>query len=121
VTVNREELVIALPSAIAADIDWLSQNLNVITRGVALYTDKHGKRVPEHSAALNVNLDHGQFPVLDLNCEQAISYLRKESIEPDTTHKGFCLVRFEGNGIGWVNVLDNRINNLYPSAWRIRM
>jgi 16S rRNA C967 or C1407 C5-methylase (RsmB/RsmF family)/NOL1/NOP2/fmu family ribosome biogenesis protein len=118
---QREDLIIALPSDIADDVNFLSQHLNIVTRGVALYTNKHGKLVPEHSAALCVDLDHSQFPTLDLSKEQALGYLRKETIDILPSQKGFCLVRFEETAIGWVNALDRRINNLYPSNWRIRM
>jgi 16S rRNA C967 or C1407 C5-methylase (RsmB/RsmF family)/NOL1/NOP2/fmu family ribosome biogenesis protein len=121
VATQREDLIIAVPADVADDIDLLSQHLNVMTRGVALYTDKHGKLVPEHAAALCVDLDHDQFPTLDLNREQALNYLRKETIDITPGQKGFCLVRFEGTALGWVNALDRRINNLYPSNWRIRM
>ncbi len=120
-TTQREELVIALPAELADDIDSFSQHLNIVTRGVALYTDKHGKLVPEHASALCVDLDHTQFPIIDLNREQALQYLRKETIDVLPSQRGFCLVRFEGTALGWVNALDKRINNLYPSNWRIRM
>jgi hypothetical protein len=31
------------------------------------------------------------------------------------------LVRYENNNLGFVNRLGNRLNNLYPANWRIRM
>jgi len=33
---------------------------------------------------------------------------------------GFTLMSFQNTPIGWANLLGNRVNNLYPSAWRIR-
>ena len=51
----------------------------------------------------------------------ALKYLRKETTLAATGKKGYALVMFEGVPLGWVNMLDNRINNLYPSDWRIRM
>ncbi|MFM9837959.1 MAG: methyltransferase RsmF C-terminal domain-like protein [Cyclobacteriaceae bacterium] len=27
----------------------------------------------------------------------------------------------ESHPIGWVNLLGNRVNNLYPTNWRVRM
>jgi 16S rRNA C967 or C1407 C5-methylase (RsmB/RsmF family)/NOL1/NOP2/fmu family ribosome biogenesis protein len=121
VSSQRDDLIIAVPAAVAEDIDSISLHLNIVTRGIALCTDKHGKLVPEHSAALCVDLDHSQFPKLNLNRDQALSYLRKETLDIVPAQKGFCLVMFEGTAIGWVNALDRRINNLYPSNWRIRM
>ena len=71
--------------------------------------------------ALSVKLNRDHFPVLDLNVDDALRYLRKEtlSVTPDRT--GFTLVRYQNIPIGWGNVLPNRINNLYPAEWRIRM
>jgi hypothetical protein len=31
------------------------------------------------------------------------------------------LVMHEGVALGWVNLLGNRLNNLYPAGWRIMM
>lgn len=102
-------------------ITFLTDKLHVIHFGISLATDKHGKLVPEHNAALSVHLNKKAFITISLSLEQAINYLRKESIEIDTTETGFALLTYEGNPIGWANLLPNRINNLYPSNWRIRM
>jgi NOL1/NOP2/sun family putative RNA methylase len=121
ITVKHGELMIAVPAALERDVQWLSQHLNIVLRGTATGTDKHGKFIPDHAAALSVHLDHSQFPVIDLSREQALQYLRKDNLNAEFSQKGFCLVRFEGNALGWVNVLDTRTNNLYPAGWRIRM
>jgi NOL1/NOP2/fmu family ribosome biogenesis protein len=33
--------------------------------------------------------------------------------------KGWNLMRFGGQPIGWAKILPNRINNYYPAEWRI--
>jgi NOL1/NOP2/fmu family ribosome biogenesis protein len=118
---QQGELMIAVPAELHSDIQWLSQHLNVVLRGTAIGTDKHGKHIPDHATALSIHLDQTKFPFLDLTHEQAIQYLKKENLDAEFAQKGFCLVRFQGNALGWVNVLDKRINNLYPAGWRIRM
>jgi 16S rRNA C967 or C1407 C5-methylase (RsmB/RsmF family)/NOL1/NOP2/fmu family ribosome biogenesis protein len=121
IATKHNDLVIALPHSSASDMLWLAQQLNIVTRGIALCTEKHGKLIPEHAAALSVDLDHSKFPLLDLTRDQALQYLRKDVLTIDDAPKGFCLVRFEDTALGWVNVLDRRINNLYPSGWRVRL
>jgi 16S rRNA C967 or C1407 C5-methylase (RsmB/RsmF family)/NOL1/NOP2/fmu family ribosome biogenesis protein len=117
---ERGDLLIAIPGSAASSIDMLSQKLNVVTQGVAMGTMKHGKFIPEHSLSLSTYLNKAEFHSIELDRTQALQYLRKDNLVVETPVKGLALVHFGGNPIGWVNVLDRRINNMYPSAWRIK-
>jgi NOL1/NOP2/fmu family ribosome biogenesis protein len=44
--------------------------------------------------------------------------LRRKEITLDAA-TGWCLVKYAGLPLGWVKVLPNRVNNYYPSEWRI--
>ncbi|MGB4973956.1 MAG: RsmB/NOP family class I SAM-dependent RNA methyltransferase, partial [Cyclobacteriaceae bacterium] len=87
----------AVPEANYDLITFLSDRLNVTHFGISLASDKHGKLVPEHSAALATHLHKDNFIQIELSLEQAINYLRKESIEIDSKEKGFALLIYEGN------------------------
>jgi NOL1/NOP2/sun family putative RNA methylase len=119
--IQREDLVQFFPSALSQAIDVLAKNLRLVSAGTFAATVKHDKLVPEHAMALAIKLNREHFPTLELNIDDALRYLRKEtlSITPDKT--GFTLMRYQNIPIGWGNVLPNRINNLYPAEWRIRM
>lgn len=119
--IQREDLVQFFPSTLSQAIDILAKNLRLVSAGTFAATVKHDKLIPEHALALSVKLNREHFPVLDLNVDDALRYLRKEtlSITPDQT--GFTLMLYQNISIGWGNVLPNRINNLYPAEWRIRM
>jgi NOL1/NOP2/fmu family ribosome biogenesis protein len=56
---------------------------------------------------------------IELDLPTAIKYLKSESITIADAEKGWYLVTFQGLGLGWVKVLEGRINNYYPSNWRI--
>ena len=114
------ELLIAMPSALVDDILQLSP-LNIVTRGVAVGTVMRNKVIPEHSLAMSLSLHPDAFPVIDVEKEEALKYLAKETIEPRDAERGFALIRYQGNYLGFVNRLGNRLNNLYPPNWRIRM
>jgi 16S rRNA (cytosine1407-C5)-methyltransferase len=66
-----------------------------------------------------LNGDH--FHKIALSDAEAISYLKKENLTLDADYRGFVLATFEDLPLGWMNVLPGRVNNLYPSGWRIRM
>jgi NOL1/NOP2/fmu family ribosome biogenesis protein len=119
--IQQENLIIALPELHFDDIQYLSENLNIISKGTALAELKHEKLIPDHASALSIHLENEGFNRIDLDEFQALSYLRKESPQLTTVQRGFALVSYQGNNLGWVNLLGNRINNLYPSTWRIRM
>ncbi len=116
-----DDLIVALPKQFGAEINWLANNLNVVTKGTAVATLKHEKLIPEHALALSLELNRNQFPQIDLSLDQALAYLRKETPLIGEGQKGFALVTYQNHRLGWVNLLGNRINNLYPANWRIRM
>jgi NOL1/NOP2/fmu family ribosome biogenesis protein len=74
--------------------------------------------IPHHELALS-KLVHPGMQKISLSREDAIRYLRKDELRPDSASKGWTLVQYEGTNLGWMKILDNRINNYYPVDWRI--
>ena len=57
--------------------------------------------------------------LVELSYDQALSYLRREAIRVDAP-KGPVTLCYKGMPLGPGKGVGNRINNLYPEAWRIR-
>ena len=89
--------------------------------GTNLATLKHDKLVPEHALALSVEINRSNFPIVDVTEADALKYLRKENLQVADAAMGFSLLTYQETPLGWANVLANRMNNMYPSEWRIRM
>ena len=53
------------------------------------------------------------------NHRDALQYLKKKELGLENITKGWSVVSYYGINIGWVKVLQNRINNYYPVEWRI--
>lgn len=102
-------------------IAFLTKHLHVLQVGTALGEIKHEKIIPDHALALSNILNKEATPSVELDRKDALHYLRKENFPWPHGQKGFVLIRYEGLGLGWVNSLSGRINNLYPTNWRIRM
>lgn len=105
-------------------IDLLKQakrTLKVVHAGVELATIKGKKLQPLHSLALSNHLNREAFPSADVNEQQAIAYLRTEALQlPADTPRGYVLITYKGQPLGFVNNVGNHANNLYPEEWRIR-
>jgi len=119
--VMHDDLAFAFPEKYVGQLEMLLQTLKIIYAGINMATFKHEKAIPEHALALAFQLNRSSFPNTELELDSAIAFLRKESIHPPAAQRGFNLVTYQGVGLGWLNVLENRSNNLYPSEWRIRM
>lgn len=119
--VMLDDLIVSLPGRYVAEIDFISRTLNTVLKGTAIATQKHDKFIPEHSLALSVQLNTSHFKSIELTLEQALTYLRKDTLLVGEGERGFALVTYQHLPLGLVNLLGARINNLYPSGWRILM
>jgi NOL1/NOP2/fmu family ribosome biogenesis protein len=95
--------------------------LKVLAIGTPIAAIMKNKLVPEHGLALSVKLNKENVTRIPVTREQALDYLMKNQLDLSGAPLGFALIEYEGTGLGWVNVIQNRFNNLYPSSWRIRM
>ena len=74
--------------------------------------------IPEDTSAL---LDGFQPEnPLSLNLEETISFLKGETQLPLTGIHGWKTICYEGNSLGWVKEVGNRMNNYWPKGWRKR-
>lgn len=117
----QHENVLAISSHQAEWIAELSNAMHVIVKGVAIAALKHDKAIPQHSLALHTALAQNNFPSVHVDTTTAIQYLKKETMSHEFTAQGFTLIKHDEYALGWVNALQTRVNNMYPSNWRIRM
>lgn len=98
--------------------DWVAERM---PPGVGRVTEKAGD-VPQTEDILSVDFQADRYPSAELTLQQAISYLRRESIilDPEIP-RGHVVVRYKGLALGLVKNIGTRANNLYPKNWRILM
>lgn len=116
-----QDLLFYTPESKSREVEFLLQHLKIMYAGTNLARQKHEKLIPEHALSLSVELNRNNFPVAPVSQEDALKYLRKDVIQLEGRTPGFTLLTYNDMPIGWVNVLPNRVNNMYPSEWRIRM
>lgn len=96
-------------------------HLKVIHYGITIANIKGKTIIPAHSLAMSASLNAEIFPSTELTEQQAIAYLRTESITlSPSTPTGYVLLKYKGLPLGFAKNIGNRANNLYPSEWRIR-
>jgi NOL1/NOP2/fmu family ribosome biogenesis protein len=98
----------------------LKDSLRLRKSGLRLGSEIRTDLIPDHELSMS-NLLSEHVPVLDLSFEEAIAYLRKDTIDKEGSGKGWNLARFKGIGLGWVKLVQGRIKNHYPMSWRILM
>ncbi|HTF04668.1 MAG TPA: rRNA methyltransferase [Bacteroidia bacterium] len=117
--VRRGDHILAIPKQHAEDILRLSRTLHCVQYGIPVADAGKGMK-PLHELALSVHLHKEAFHQTELSKEDALKFLAKVDFKVDTSHKGISLMTFQGAPLGWMNLLGNRANNLYPKEWRIR-
>lgn len=116
--IKKDKTVYAILQPHVQDIALLSGQLRVLYEGVETGEIMHDKLIPAHALALSAGRKEN-IPVVELNYEQAIEYLKKKELKTEIKTKGWQVVKYEGHALGWINVLHNRINNYYPKEMRI--
>jgi 16S rRNA C967 or C1407 C5-methylase (RsmB/RsmF family)/NOL1/NOP2/fmu family ribosome biogenesis protein len=101
------------------DLAVLAKYLHLKNAGILMGEMMNGKLLPSHYLALSNALSE-TVKSIHITKDEAIKYLRKDTlILNDKYEQGIYLLKYEGLGIGWVKVLQNRINNYLPTHLRI--
>lgn len=106
------------PTEWMTQLQQLSDSLYIRNAGVELGSVKGKDFVPSHELALS-KLPVGQFGRVQLSLQQAQLYLRRQDLQLDNITKGWNLVCYDNHPLGWIKALPNRINNYFPSEWRV--
>lgn len=111
----------AIPETLFELYDIAQRSLTVLSAGVNIGTQKGKNLIPSQALALSICLEKKAFPRVALDYQQAIRFLRRDAVVlPQDTPKGYVLVCYRQQPIGFVKNLGDRANNLYPSEWRVR-
>ncbi len=110
--------IAVVPARWNNEIQFLMRQLKVRYAGVELGTIAKNDLLPEHALALSIICSKQIFSV-ELDKEEALTYLRKNEMHIEAAHKGWALATYNGFNLGWMKLLGNRINNYYPKEWRI--
>ena len=115
---KQADRILAFPASLDAALLAIIEKLYVRSAGISMGKIAGNDLVPDHALAVSTILSNETVSV-SLNKPAALQYLRKEEVSVESDHKGWALVKYGGAGLGWVKLLQNRVNNYYPSAWRI--
>ena len=75
--------------------------------------------VPHHELGLST-ITGNNIIKIETDEDLALQYLRKKDVSVTTGHKGWVLFTHKNFPLGWIKILHNRVNNYYPTEWRIR-
>jgi len=117
----KNELVKALPSALASEMLELEIFLRVVQSGVAVARLKGKDWIPEADLALSQVMRPDAFPAVELDLTTARRYLAREALVIKDAPLGYLLIQYQGSRLGFAKNIGSRINNLYPKSGRIRM
>jgi len=115
------ELWRAFPKEKENILKLLKIKLNVIDYGIPIGTSGRKNLIPDPALAFSWEFNH-IFPLLDLDKEAVLHYLKGETPKADNRlSRGYMTVTYNHIPLGFVKNVGNRLNNLFPKGWRIRM
>ena len=117
----RNELIIAVPQRVGAELATLEACLKPIAAGVAAGAMKAGSLVPSADLALSAILSPDAFPDAPLDKKAALEFLHRDSIRLEDSPLGYITVSYKGHRLGFVKNIGSRCNNLHPMSRRILM
>lgn len=115
---KKNDLLFAIPTHVFDLFLQLEKKFYIRHSGIYLGSLKGKDFLPSQDVAMSYAIKK-DLPAVNLNEEEAITYLRGEIPKIKTEYRGWCLAKYEQHNLGWMKVLDNRLNNYYPKELRI--
>jgi NOL1/NOP2/fmu family ribosome biogenesis protein len=102
--------------------DWhlLTNALYLRKAGILLGEPAQKDWIPAHDVALAIDKSK-ELEIINLSEQAALHFLKKENFDCPMLNKGWHIVGYNNQGLGWIKSLSNRVNNYLPKHWRIRM
>lgn len=116
--IHHEDKTLVIPESIKNELIKLQDYLYIKKAGIDAGMEKGKDLIPDHSLALS-RIISTEIPAVELSKRDALDYLRKNELSLSSDIKGWVLMRHRGINLGWAKVLSHRINNYYPTSWRI--
>lgn len=119
--VGKEEMTVwAAHEALADVIENIPSHIRVLQAGIPLAQCK-GKQIKPHPYLPLFKNVQTNFDKLNLNIEEAISYLQGNVIVPSNNiEKGWLVAQYQNQNLGLLKHIGTRANNLYPQPWKIK-
>jgi 16S rRNA C967 or C1407 C5-methylase (RsmB/RsmF family)/NOL1/NOP2/fmu family ribosome biogenesis protein len=116
--IKYQQTVYAWHEQLFNDFSYILEKLRMIYSGTVCGELMKNKMVPSHALAVS-SLLLQPVEKVELDEKQAIAYLQRNDINIVIKNKGWKVVAYKGLPLGWINILQNRVNNYYPKALRI--
>lgn len=110
-------------SPLATVLPLLGKSLKVIASGTAAATRKGRDLVPEADFALacvRCPVKGLSYEAVEVSREDALKFLSREALALPEAPRGYLLLTYRGQGLGFVKNLGSRTNSLLPGSRRIR-
>lgn len=110
--------ILAIPAPLFNAVLYLQQNLYIKKAGINMGQLIRDQLIPSHDLVLSKAMAP-VLPLVKVNEQTALDFLRKKEIHIEASHKGWSILQYKGLPLGLIKILQGRINNYYPAAWRI--
>lgn len=115
---KQHENILAIHAKWKQDVALLQKNVYIRKAGVTVGAIKGKDLIPDHELAVSLLMNEN-VQRINVGYDEAIRYLKKKEMEMKNISKGWFVVDYCNVHLGWIKVLHNRVNNYYPTNWRI--
>ena len=116
--IKMADEVIAIPSSVFPAVMLLRENLYIKKAGIKCGSLIRNELVPDHELVMSLIMK-SKIARVEVDLRTALDYLRRKEIQLDHALQGWAIISYLGFSLGFVKILQNRINNYYPREWRI--
>jgi 16S rRNA C967 or C1407 C5-methylase (RsmB/RsmF family)/NOL1/NOP2/fmu family ribosome biogenesis protein len=113
------ETIHAISENLVNDLETLQNNLYLKKAGIRVGKSGEKELIPDHELAL-ANFLRRDCERIDISKTDALHFLRGQAFESNTGERGWKVVSYQNQPLGWIKLLEKRFNNYYPKSWRIR-
>lgn len=103
-----------------------SAGIRILSAGVQIAERKGSGVSPSSAQVLSRDFDSSSLPSLDLDLPDALNYLRGQAlpsvsaVSPSLVSPSLVSITYKGFPLGLAKNIGTRLNNLYPSSFRIK-